>query len=293
MSRENIEFKTRDGVTLRGLVYTPETAAPSSDPLPCIIMSHGFSGVKEMGLGLFASYFVAKLSVSCVVYDHRGFGASDTRDGEPRQEIVPIQQTDDMSDAISYAQSRKDVDVQKIALWGSSFSGGHVLSVAAVDRRVKAVLCQVPFISGRRTFAMKSPETINLLNDLYSQDRLARAEGKTPVVIPSVSSDKSALCVMLTRDSYEYFTAWAKKAPFKNEVILRSLELESRYEPYDFVPRISPTPLLLTVGSAEVVTPAEFALVAFKQAGEPKELHILEGCGHFDLYDGEFFQKNI
>lgn len=169
MPRENIEFKTRDGVILRGWFYTPETATPSSVPLPCIIMSHGFSCVKEMGLDRFASYFVAKLPVSCVVYDHRGFGASDTGDGQPRQEIVPTQQTDDMSDAISYAQSRRDVDLQKIALWGSSFSGGHVLSVAAVDRRVKAVLSQIPFISGPRAFAMNPPETINLLNDLFSQ----------------------------------------------------------------------------------------------------------------------------
>jgi cephalosporin-C deacetylase-like acetyl esterase len=168
MPRENIQFKTRDGVTLRGWFYSPETAALNSVPLPCVVMSHGFSAVKEMGLDLFASHFVAKLSVSCLVYDHRGFGASDTRDGELRQEIVPTQQTDDMSDAISYAQSREDVDTQNIALWGSSYSGGHVLSVAAVDRRVKAVLSQVPFISGSRSFAMNPPETINLLNDLFS-----------------------------------------------------------------------------------------------------------------------------
>jgi cephalosporin-C deacetylase-like acetyl esterase len=169
MPRENIEIKTRDRVTLRGWFYTPETVVLGSVPRPCIVMSHGFSAVKEMGLDLFASYFVAKLSVCCVVYDHRGFGASDTRDGAPRQEIVPTQQTDDMSDAISYAQSRKEVDAQKIALWGSSFSGGHVLSVAAVDRRVKAVMSQAPFISGRRAFALNPPETINLLTDLFCQ----------------------------------------------------------------------------------------------------------------------------
>ncbi|KAH6643494.1 DltD N-terminal domain protein [Boeremia exigua] len=293
MPRDDIEFKTRDGVTLRGWFYTPETAAQSSVPLPCILLAPGFSAVKEMGLDRFARYFVGKLPVSCVVYDQRGYGASDNGDGEPRQETIPTQQIDDMSDAISYAQSRKDIDEQKIALWGSSYCGGHVLSLAAVDRRVKAVLSQVPFISGSRTFAKNDLETRNRLNDLFSQDRLARAEGKPPVVIPAVSPDESALCVMPTRESYEYFTDWAQKSPFKNEVTLRSLELLTRYEPYDLVPRISPTPLLLTVGSTDDVTPVEFALDAFDRAGEPKELHILEACGHFDSYDGELFNINI
>ncbi|KAH7070773.1 DltD N-terminal domain protein [Paraphoma chrysanthemicola] len=272
MPRENIEFKMKDGVTLRGWFYTPETAVRNSALLPCVVMAHGFSAVKEMGLDSFASHFVAKLPISCVVYDHRGFGASDTREGEPRQEIVPTQQIDDMSDAISYAQSRKDVDEQKIAVWGSSYSGGHVVSVAAKDRRVKAVLSQVPFISGSH--------------------RLGRAEGKAPVVISSVSLDPTAVSVMPTPDAYECFTAWGKVSSFKNEVTLRSLELLTQYEPYDVYPQVSPTPFLLTVGAEDIVTPAEFALSAFEKAGEPKELHVLEGCGHFDPYKGKAFEKN-
>jgi cephalosporin-C deacetylase-like acetyl esterase len=74
------------------------------------------------------------------VYDNRNFGESD---GEPRHEIVPTQQQSDYSDAITYAQSLDEVDADKIGIWGSSYSGGHVLIVGAVDRRVKAVLSQV------------------------------------------------------------------------------------------------------------------------------------------------------
>ena len=90
-------------------------------------MSHGFSAIKEMDLDAFAEYFTSKLSIACLVYDNRGFGASDTKEGEPRQEIIPSVQQSDISDAITYAQSRKEINAEKIGIWGSSYSGGHVL----------------------------------------------------------------------------------------------------------------------------------------------------------------------
>lgn len=107
-------------------------------------MAHGFSALKEMDLNIFANHFVSNLSLSCLVYDNRGFGDSDSKEGQPRHEIIPAQQISDYSDAITYAQSRSDVDPNKIGVWGSSYSGGHVLWVGAVDKRVKAVLSQVP-----------------------------------------------------------------------------------------------------------------------------------------------------
>jgi cephalosporin-C deacetylase-like acetyl esterase len=77
------------------------------------------------------------------VYDQRGFGDSDQKEGEPRQEIIPRLQQSDISDAITFAQSLSEVDPTRIGIWGSSYSGGHVLFAGAVDRRVKAVLSQV------------------------------------------------------------------------------------------------------------------------------------------------------
>ena len=136
MPRKDIEFKTTDNVTLRGWFYTPSS---SSGKLPCLVMAHGFSALKEMELDAFAEHFVSNLQISCLVYDNRTFGASD---GEPRREIVPWLQKSDYSDAITYAQSLQEVNPDKIGIWGSSYSGGHVLEVGATDRRVKAVLSQ-------------------------------------------------------------------------------------------------------------------------------------------------------
>lgn len=149
MGREDVEFKTSDRVTLRGWFYTSDSA---SGQVPCLVMSHGFTALKEMDLDAFAEYFVSKLPMGCLVYDNRGFGDSDAAEGEPRKEIIPMTQCSDISDAITYLTSRPGVNPDKIGIWGSSYSGGHVLYVGAVDRRVKVVLSQVPCVSGWDNF---------------------------------------------------------------------------------------------------------------------------------------------
>lgn len=111
-------------------------------------MSHGFSAVKEMSLDKYASHFIRQLSLNILVYDHRGWGASDTLPSQPRQELIASVQSSDMSDAITYAQSRKEVNLEKVGIWGSSYSGGHVLWVGAVDKRVKAVVTQLAMMNG-------------------------------------------------------------------------------------------------------------------------------------------------
>jgi cephalosporin-C deacetylase-like acetyl esterase len=165
MPREDVSFQTADSVTLRGWFYKP-SSAPST--LPCLVMAHGFSALKEMDLDTFAEFFTSNLPLTCLVYDNRGFGDSDGKEGQPRHEILPAQQTSDYSDAITYAQSRVEVDKNRIGIWGSSYSGGHVLWVGAVDRRVKAVLCQVPCVDGWTTFhRLIRPDFIAGLNQLF------------------------------------------------------------------------------------------------------------------------------
>ena len=140
MPRQDIEFKTHDQLVLRGWLYTPST---TEGKLPCLVMSHGFSAVKEMDLDVFAENFVSKLSLACLVYDNRGFGSSDCAPDQPRYEIIPSLQISDIQDAITYAQTRDEVDAFKIGVWGTSYSGGHCLQVAACDRRVKACISLV------------------------------------------------------------------------------------------------------------------------------------------------------
>lgn len=216
-----------------------------------------------MDLDAFAEYFTSKLPITALVYDNRGFGASDAKEGAPRHEIIPREQQSDYSDAITYAQTLSDVDPEKIAVWGSSYSGGHVLYVGAVDRRVKAVLAQVwvlflrctrlithshdtqttcgwleefrsPYSLRFRTWngadvcrwyaqRFRVAELISLRNQLIVTDRHGRMAGKDPVRIPVVDENPMNPSALPTADSYKFFTEWEKKSDWKNDVTLRRL----------------------------------------------------------------------
>jgi fermentation-respiration switch protein FrsA (DUF1100 family) len=132
MSRREIEFDA-EGVTLRGWFYPAEGVSSSA---PAVVMAHGFSAVKEMYLDRFAEVFAAA-GLNALVFDNRNFGASD---GEPRQEIDPWAQVRDYRDAITYASTLPDVDASRIGIWGSSYSGGHVLVVAGVEGKPPAMV---------------------------------------------------------------------------------------------------------------------------------------------------------
>jgi cephalosporin-C deacetylase-like acetyl esterase len=167
MVRQNIEFKNSDGVILRGWFYTPDSAG--SRKLPTLVMAHGFTALKEMTLDFYAEKFTSALSMNCLVYDHRGFGESDHLPGQPRGEIVPSLQISDYSDAITYASTRTEVDADKIGVWGTSYSGGHVLVVAAIDRRVKVVLSQGPCVSGWDNFhRLVRPDLVPDLEKIFA-----------------------------------------------------------------------------------------------------------------------------
>jgi fermentation-respiration switch protein FrsA (DUF1100 family) len=278
MARRDIEFDA-GGVTLRGWFYAAEGV---TGPAPTVVMAHGFSAVKEMYLDRYAEVFAAA-GLNALVYDHRTFGASD---GEPRQEIDPWAQVRDYRHAITFAITLDEVDPDRIGVWGTSFSGGHVLVVGAIDRRVKAVVCQVPLVGGHDNFrALVRADFIAGFRQQFDADRLARYRGEAPAMVPVVDEDPLAPSALPTPDSYEWFIDTHKtRAPsWRNEVTLRSVEMFTEYEPGSYLPYISPTPLLMLVARGDHLTPAELAIAAYDNAHEPKRLVILPG-GHFDAY---------
>ena len=160
-------------------------------------MAHGFSAVKEMYLDRFADVFAAA-GLNVLVFDNRCFGASD---GEPRQEIDPWAQVRDYRHAITYLHTLPEVDPARIGIWGSSYSGGHVLVVAAIDRRVKAVVSQVPLISGHANLrALVRADFIAGFRELFDADRLARFQGKAPgMSLPPGSGQRPAVGLVARR----------------------------------------------------------------------------------------------
>src|SRR5918996_2869153 len=229
--RTDVEFRTGDGVTLRGWHYR---AANGSGPWPTIVMAHGFSAVKEMYLDRFAEVFAAA-GLAALAFDNRNFGASD---GEPRQEIDPWQQIADYRDAISYALTRSETDGARIGVWGSSYSGAHVLVLGAIDRRTRWVASQVPLVSGHRNARrLIRADVVAGVEAMCAEDRLKRYRGEPPGMIPVVSPDPAGPAVLPTPDSWAWFdeTARARAQAWRNEVTLRSVELFLAYEPGAYI----------------------------------------------------------
>lgn len=284
--RENIAFRTTDGVTLRGWLYRPAVSAAA----PLVVMAHGFSAVKEMYLDRYAEAFAAA-GIAALVFDNRGFGESD---GPLRQEADPQQQIRDYRDAITFAETLPGVDAARLGVWGTSYSGGHVLVVAATDRRVKAVVSQVPLISGHHNMRrLIRADMIAPTQAAFAQDRRARYRGEAPAMIPVVSEDPLGAAVMATADSWTWFseTAAARAPGWRNAVTLRSVEMYTEYEPGAHIAFISPTPLLLLVADNDVVAAGDLATEAYSRAREPKALITLKG-GHFDAYTGAGFEMS-
>ena len=281
--RTDIEFKAEDGVTLRGWHYLPDSRPGK---VPTIVMAHGFSAVKEMYLDRFAQAF-ANAGLGSIVFDNRNFGASD---GQPRQEIDPWQQVRDYRDAITFAETLDATDPDRIGIWGSSYSGGHVLVVGAIDRRVKCVVAQVPLISGHANARrLIRADYISGLQKMFDGDRRARMQGKPPAMIPVVSEDPAGPAALPTPDSWTWFTETGRnRAPsWRNEVTLRSIEMFMEYEPGTYVGFISPTPLMMVVALGDHLTVADQALAAYERALAPKRLVTLPS-GHFDAYVAGF-----
>lgn len=279
--KREISFRTGDGVLLRGWHVVPGSG---DGPFPTVVMAHGLSAVIEMGLQGYATVF-AEHGIASVVFDNRCFGHSE---GEPRQEADPMLQVRDYRDAVTFAESLPETDAGRIGAWGSSFSGGHVLCVAAWDRRVRCVVSQVPVLSGRENARRLVPaQVLEAAAAGLRADRAARFAGGEPAYLPVVS-DVPGPAMMPTPDSYDWFTEVGAGTSWQNRLTLRTTELADEYEPMRLIDRVSPTPLLMIVALRDSLCPTEVALRSYHRALEPKRL-ITVDAGHFDLYAGAGF----
>jgi len=268
--REEIMFKA-NGVELAGSLLRPA----GSGPHPLIVLSHGFSATMAMGLLDYAECFRAA-GLACLVYEHRNFGASG---GEPRYEIDPWQQVADMRDALSHARTLPGIDPERIGLWGTSYAGGHALVVAALDRRVRCVVSQVPMVDGYATLrSWIGAEHWDLMQQRFAADRDARYRGEAPrLTTPARPGDQT----------WDWVVALGAEAIYPNRITQRSLELIASYEPGQFVARIAPTPLLMILADDDTQTPYAGQLAAFERARAPKKLVTIAG-GHYDPYTTSF-----
>jgi hypothetical protein len=150
----------------------------------------------------------------------------------------------------------------------------------------------VPLVSGyRNILRLVRADFIAAARAQFDQDRESRFAGNPPAMIPVVSADPLAQSALPTADSYQWFTeTGSTRAPaWKNEVTVRTVEMLMEYEPWTYIDRVSPTPLLMIIAQGDHLAVADEAFAAFNVAREPKKLVVLPG-GHFEAYVGPGFE---
>lgn len=283
--RKDIRFQVNE-TSVSAWLYLPEN---QNAPVPCIVMAHGFGGTKDMGLDNYAIRF-QEAGFAVLVFDYRHMGESE---GEPRQLIWVPYQLEDWSAAVRFARGLKEVDPSNIALWGTSFSGGHVIVTAAKDDRIKCVSAQCPLLDGRAAAEMMLKRTgpgYGLRILAHGQRDMVRSWfGLSSHKIPIVGTPGSMAC-MTTPDSLLAFARLAQN-PFVNEVCARIVLRSGNYRPVNFAKDVS-CPVLLQICDKDSLLPVSAAKETEKQLGKHAEV-IHYPIGHFDIYVGDDFEKSV
>ncbi|MEM5432146.1 alpha/beta hydrolase [Cupriavidus oxalaticus] len=264
-------FKS-DGEYCAGTLMRPDAV----ERPPVIVMAHGFGAIRAAGLPAFARHFVDE-GYAVYLFDYRNFGDSE---GMPRHWVSPRRHLADWAAAIRHVRTLSAIDTGRIVLWGTSFSGGHVIETAASDRRIHAVIAQVPHVSAiaslrqvpaRVTFRLAMAALCDHAGRLFGRPHYSRIVGRP--------GDAAALT------SAECWEGYARLLPpgarWENKVLSRVFLDVPFYSPLRRTHRVK-APTLIIAGRRDTVTPANAAYQAAMRIPDC-EFHLVDGS-HFDLH---------
>jgi dienelactone hydrolase len=264
-----------NGQQLAAYLYRPESA---QGDVPGVVMAHGFSATRDDGLPAYAEAF-RDAGFAVVLFDYRHFGAST---GEPRQLLDIGRQHDDYRAVVAWARRLDGIDPDRIVLWGSSFSGGHVLAVAAGDPRIAAVISQAPFTDAIPTLMNVPLKNIVHLTVGGLRDQLCGWRGRPPHLAPAVG-EPGTLAAMTEPDAKPGFDAIVPpESLWRNEFAARLMLRFPFYRPGLKTPKLN-MPLLVCVCENDTTTPPGSTIKAAQRAPRG-ELHRYP-YGHFDIYN--------
>ncbi|MQA81676.1 MAG: alpha/beta fold hydrolase [Streptosporangiales bacterium] len=265
---EEIEFVS-EGCRLRGLLKRPISG---SGPWPTVI--HGPGWLETVGDPLSVSFHEGLVSAGYAVlyFDLRGFGKSE---GEPGW-IRPLDQQVDIRNAITYASTRGDLDIERLGLFGfGGTGGGNAMYAAARDRRVKAICAMTVVADGVQWLKeqRREHEWVAYVAEL-ERDRRSRVLGE-----PGALVDPTEQIMVATPERK------AKGMPVRgHEFYLATVDYLADFRPVDIVGRLGKCALLLTCVEDDVVTPEHHARELFAAAASPKRLLVQRGVSHYDAY---------
>lgn len=280
---ERVTFKNRISIDVAGDLYMPRNIDPSKK-YKAIVVGHTFTGIKEQTSGLHAQK-LAELGYITLAFDASFWGDSG---GMPRNIEVPEIRVEDFSAAVDFLSNHALVDPNSIGGLGICGGGGYVVSAAAIDHRIKAVATVSMYDLGRArrqglgdaiTFEQRM-KTLDRIGELRTKE--FRGEARTDTLgVPDKLTEKDT---QNTREFYDYYrTPRAQHPNTDTSYSLSSQAPMMNFFPFAQIETISPRPLLFIVG--EKAVSAYFSEDAYSKAAEPKELFVIPGASHVDLYD--------
>ena len=281
--RTDIRFTSVDAECSAWL-YLPDGAA---GPVPVVVMAHGLGAVKAMKLDEYAERFAAA-GYGCLVFDYRFFGTSD---GEPRQLLSVPRQLEDWEAALEYARNRPEFDADRVVAWGSSFGGGHAITMASRDHRLAAALAQCPFTDGIASALAINPVVSTKITALAVRDRIGARLGREPLLIPTAAAPGTS-ALMTAPDAAPGYLALVRDdaGGFVNLATARAVLDVLRYAPGRRTKEIT-CPIYFGICDGDSVAPDG----ASKKhaANAPRGEIVVYPFGHFDIYNGEYFERAV
>jgi dienelactone hydrolase len=280
-TRHDVSFPSGEDICAAWLYLPSGVASP-----PVVILGHGLGATREMRLDAFAERF-AKAGIAALAFTYRHFGDSG---GQPRQLLSIKRQLADWDAAIAWVNDRRDVDSTRIAVWGSSFGGGHAITVASRHPELRAAVSQCPFTDGVASALALGPGASLKALPLVARDLAAKVRGRAPVTIPLAGAPGSVALMNAPDALPGYQALLPPRMTFRNEAAARVAPTIMAYRPGRSAKKIN-FPILFCVSNTDSVTPPAQTLRYARTAprGEIKRYD----AGHFEFYLGEAFETLV
>lgn len=273
-----------EAVPLAGVLFLPDNLA-KGETRPGIVLCHGFTAIKEVLLPEIARR-LAKLGYVALTFDYRFLGESG---GEPRRQIIPMLQIEDIRNAVTFLQHQPEVNLERLGLLGVSLGGANVSYAAGVEERVKATVsvCGIGDCGRWIRDACHFWEWKALLQRLAEDRRERVLTGRLQYVQAKDIVPEPESTTKLFDEILHQYPQWSR------EITLASGEALIAYRPESVVSQVAPRAILWLHGDADERVSMEESVSMYKKAGELKKLVILPGLGHSDIITGPGLEQSL
>lgn len=278
-SREDLSFVSR-GQRCAAWLYRPS----GSGPHPVVVMAHGLGAIRQVRLPAYAERFSAS-GIAVLCFDYRNWGESE---GWPRHVAVVSDQHADIHAALDFVKTLSGIDARRVALWGTSFGGGHALAVAARRADLSAVVAQCAVVDSLAASLRAPPSQVARWLWAAARDVARARVGMEPFYVPLASEPGTGGVMTKLNAEEQYRAMLMEPSRWENKLAARIFLTLPLYRPISAARRIR-APLLMIVTDHDEICPGELQAKVATHA--PAGVAIHYPASHFAIYFGPLFER--